>query len=43
MRKMRILQRIGIVIGLGLVIWVFIGAQLSAQLWTITNHEISFE
>jgi len=43
MRKMRILQRIGIVIGLGLVIWVFIGAQLSAQLWTIANHEISFE
>ena len=43
MRKVRILQRISLIIGLGLIIWVFIGAQLSAHLWTIKDHEIYFE
>ena len=43
MRKVRILRWISIIIGLGSIIWVFIGAQLSAHLWTITDHEISFE
>ena len=43
MRKVRILQRISIIIGLGLIIWVFIGTQLNAHLWTIIDHEISFE
>ena len=43
MRKVRILQRISIIIGLGLIIWVFIGTQLNAHLWTIRDHEIYFE
>ena len=43
MRKVRVLQRICVIIGLSLIIWVFIRAQLSAHLWTITDHEIYFE
>lgn len=43
MRKSRIFQRIGMVLGIGLIICVFIWAQFSTNQWSIENVEINFE
>ena len=43
MRKMRFIRSIGLVVALGVLIWVAVGAQLNAHLWTISDVQISFE
>lgn len=43
MIKPKVLRFIGIVTGIGCMIWVFITAQLSSNNWTVSNSDISFE
>lgn len=43
MRKLKVLRFIGIVTGIGCMIWVFIVAQQSSSNWTVTNSDIDIE
>lgn len=43
MRKMKFIRSIGLVVALGILIWVTVRAQLNAHLWTISDVDISFE